>query len=168
VGYRQSRYGGYLEYPPYLKKVDLLGMASRGVLKIPPPMVDSKYRNVLAIENNLQVTAYNAGIVATNLVPKTWQDFLKPEFKGRKLAVDIQPSEVAALIPVWGLEKTLEFARNIAVQQPIWVRGAARTMPYIATGEIQCFWAPILALSRGRWPKTLRACCSTHWSSPCP
>ena len=134
--------GVYLEYPPYLKKVDLLGMATRGVLQIPPSMVDSKYRNVLAIENNLQVTAYNAGIVATNLVPKTWPDFLRPEFKGRKLAIDIQPSEVAALVPVWGLERTLEFARNLAVQQPIWVRGAARTMPYIATGEIPMFLGP--------------------------
>jgi ABC-type Fe3+ transport system substrate-binding protein len=134
--------GVYLEYPPYLRKVDVLGMASHGVLQIPVPMIDPKYRNVIAIENNLQVPAYNTELVPANMVPKTWEDFLRPEFKGRKLAVDVQPSEVAALVPAWGLEKTLDFARKIAAQQPVWVRGGARTMPYIASGEIPIFLGP--------------------------
>ena len=134
--------GFYLEYLPYLKKVDILGMANHGVLQIPPPMIDAKYRNILAIENNLQVPAYNAGLIAPNLVPKTWEDFLRSEFKGRKLAADVQPSEVAALIPAWGLEKTVDFARKIAAQQPVWVRGSAKTMPYIASGEISMFLGP--------------------------
>jgi hypothetical protein len=42
-----------------------------------------------------------------NLVPKTLEDLLRPELKGRKFAVDIRPKDVAGLVPAWGLEKTL-------------------------------------------------------------
>jgi ABC-type Fe3+ transport system substrate-binding protein len=124
------------DFNPYLWKVDILGMAKQGVLRIPPPMIDQKYGNVVAFENNFQVTAYNKKLIPPGLVPKTWEDILRPEFKGRKFAADIRPKAVAALAPAWGLEKTLDFARKVAAQDPIWVRGDIRTMPFIISGEI--------------------------------
>src|SRR3990172_11415712 len=47
------------EYTPYLWNVDLLGMAKHGVLQIPPPMIDAKYGNVVAVFTYFQVIAYN-------------------------------------------------------------------------------------------------------------
>ena len=126
----------YSEYQPYLWKVDLLGMAEHGVLQIPPPMIDPKNRNVGAFYTRLVVSAYNKNLLPSNQVPKAWEDFLKPEFKGRKFAADIGTRSIASLVPAWGLEKTLDYARRLAAQQPIWVRGVSRTLTSMMAGEV--------------------------------
>jgi len=132
----------YNDYHPYLKKFDLLGMARHGVLGIPVETIDPVRRNILAITSALQVVAYNKTRIAPEKVPNNWEDFLKPEFKGRKFAADIRPTEIAALVPAWGLEKTLDFSRKIAAQDPIWVRGSTRTLTAIAAGEYPLFLGP--------------------------
>jgi iron(III) transport system substrate-binding protein len=124
------------EYTPHLWNVDLLGMAKQGVLQIPPAMIDSKYGNVISPYTHFQVTAYNPKLVSAEILPKTWDDFLKPELLGRKFAVDTRPKDVAALVPAWGLEKTINFARKLAGQQPIWVLNPSRTLVSIMAGEI--------------------------------
>ena len=129
----------YSEYLPYLWKIDLLGMAEHGVLAIPPKMIDPKQRNILAIQSQFAVTAYNKDLISPSQLPKSWEDILKPEFKGRKFALDIRPQEIAALVPEWGQEKTLEFARKLAAQQPIWSRGGSRTLVSMAAGEFPMF-----------------------------
>jgi hypothetical protein len=135
----------YSEYIPYLWKVDILGMAKHGILQIPPPMIDPKNRNVAYFFSRFQVTAYHKDLVPVNQLPKTWEDVLKPEFKGKKFAADIRPSEIAALVPAWGLEKTLDFARKVAAQQPIWVRGGQRTLTSIVAGEVPMMIGPNFA-----------------------
>jgi iron(III) transport system substrate-binding protein len=126
----------YSEYPPYLWKVDLLRMAEQGVLQIPIPMIDPQNRNIAAFYSRLIVSAYNKNLVSADQVPKTWEDFVKPEFKGKKFAVDIGPRWLACMVPAWGLERTLEFARKLAAQQPIWVQGVTRTLTAMIAGEI--------------------------------
>jgi spermidine/putrescine-binding protein len=130
-----------IEYPPYLKKFDLLAMASQGVLSIPTQVIDPVHRTIVAVTSNLQVLAYNKELVPENKAPHTWEGLLEPQFKGRKLLVDIRPTEVAALVPAWGLEKTLEFARKLGAQQPIWARGSA-TLLAVAAGEYPIFVGP--------------------------
>jgi ABC-type Fe3+ transport system substrate-binding protein len=132
----------YSEYLPYLAKIDILGMAEQSVLRISPPMVDPINRNVAAFFSRFQVTAYNKNLISRDRVPTVWEDFLKPEFKGKKFAADIRPTEVAALIPAWGLEKTLDFARKIAAQEPLWVRGGSRTLTAMMGGEVALFLGP--------------------------
>ena len=132
----------YNEYLPYLWKVDLLGMAEQGVLAIPPPMIDGKNRNIVGLVSRFQVTAYNKNLLPTAQAPKTWEDILKPQFKGKKFAVDIRPQEIAALVPAWGLEKTLDFSRKVAAQQPIWIRGGSRTLQAVVSGEVPLFIGP--------------------------
>jgi ABC-type Fe3+ transport system substrate-binding protein len=132
----------YNEYIPYLWKMDILGMAQQGVLQIPVPMIDPKHRNVVGFFSRFQVTAYNKNLVPSDKLPKLWEDILKPEYKGKKFAADIRPTEIAALVPAWGLEKTLEFARKIAAQEPLWVRGGSRTVTAIIAGEIPMMIGP--------------------------
>ena len=134
-----ENYGDYLGH---LKNFDVLGMAQNGVLRIPIPTIDPIRRNIVSVTSTLQVVAYNKSLIASEKVPDAWQDFLKPEFKGRKFAADIRPTEIAALVPAWGLEKTLEFARKLAAQQPVWVRGGSRTVTAIAAGEYQLIIGP--------------------------
>ena len=125
----------YDDYFPYQKKFDLLGMAQQSVLQIPVGMVDPVNRNILAYSTNTQVVTYNKKLISEDKVPNAWEDFLKPEFKGRKFVVDIRPQEVANLVPLWGLEKTLQFAKGLAAQNPIWIRGHSRTIAAVAVGE---------------------------------
>ena len=126
----------YAEYLPHQKKFDMLGMAKHGVLQIPPEMVDPVNRHILALQTNMQVLAYNKKLVPENRAPETYEDLLKPEFKGRKFATDIRPKAFAALVPAWGLEKVVVYAKKLAAQDPIWVRGDSRSMPYLTGGEI--------------------------------
>jgi iron(III) transport system substrate-binding protein len=133
VNYLTTDY--YDDYFPYLKKFDVLGMAQHGVLQIPTGMIDPTNRNIISYTTNTQIVAYNKQMIADANLPNTWEDFLKPEFKGKKFVVDIRPQEVANLIPAWGLEKTLQFARAIAAQNPIWIRGHSRTIAAMAAGE---------------------------------
>jgi iron(III) transport system substrate-binding protein len=132
----------YNEYLPYLWKMDVLGMAQQGILQIPAPMIDPKHRNVVGYYSRFQVTAYNKNLVAADKVPKLWEDLLKPEYKGKKFAADIRPTEVAALVPAWGLERTVDFARKVAAQDPMWVRGGSRTVTAIAAGEVPMMIGP--------------------------
>jgi ABC-type Fe3+ transport system substrate-binding protein len=130
----------YNEYIPYQKKFDLLGMAERGVLRIPAHMIDPKNRNVAAVTANIQVgVAFNKNLISADKTPASWEDYLKPEFKGKKFVADIRPTEIAALVPAWGLEKTLDYASKLAAQEPVWVRGATRATMSVFTGEYPMF-----------------------------
>jgi iron(III) transport system substrate-binding protein len=139
----------YSEWLSHVWKVDLLGMAEHGILALPPKMIDPRSRSIISVLSSFQVTAYNKNLIPPNQVPKTWEDMLKPEFKGKKFAVDIRSQELAALAPVWGLEKVLEFARKIATQQPIWVRGGTREVVAVASGEIPLFLGPNYSSVKG-------------------
>jgi iron(III) transport system substrate-binding protein len=129
----------YDQFLPHQKKFDILGMAQHKVLNIPPPMVDPTYRHVVALSSNLHVLAYNNKLVPPEQVPVKWEDLLRPEFKGKKFASDIRPVAVAALVPAWGLEKTVDFARKIAAQQPVWGRGHTNLITAVQAGEIPMF-----------------------------
>jgi hypothetical protein len=85
------------EYLPHLLKIDILGMAQRGVLQIPSQMVDPINRNIVAFQTRFSVFSYNQNLVAVSQTPKIWEDLLKPEFKGKKFAVDIRPQGITAL-----------------------------------------------------------------------
>jgi ABC-type Fe3+ transport system substrate-binding protein len=128
-------YDNYKAFLPYQMKFDILGMASSGILKIHPRMVDPVHRNTVSANTIPQVVIYNRKLIAEEKVPDQWEDFLKPEFKGRKFMADIRPSSVAALVPAWGLERTLEFARKLAAQEPAWVRGGTRAITALQAGE---------------------------------
>jgi ABC-type Fe3+ transport system substrate-binding protein len=125
----------YHDYFPYQKKFDILGMAQQGILQIPIGMIDPVNRNVVSYTTMTQIVAYNKTVITEDRVPNNWVDFLRPEFKGRKFLVDIRPQEVANLVPVWGLERTLQFAKAIAAQNPIWIRGHSRNIAAVAVGE---------------------------------
>ena len=129
----------YPEYIPHAKKFDVLGMAEQGVIGISPKMVDPKNRTIVALGNGLLAVAYNKNRIAENKVPNRWEDFLKPEFKGRKFLVDIRPHMYGAFAscPEQGLgpEWMLNYAKKIRAQDPVWFRGNTRALTAITSGE---------------------------------
>ena len=135
-------YDYYNEYLPHLKKVDMYGMAEHRIIQMPLQMVDPINRNIVAVGSGIQVAAHHKKLLPAESVPDTWEGFLKPEFKGRKFTLGIRPKDVAALVPAWGLEKTLDFARKLAAQNPIWVSGDTRTVTSMLAGEYALFFGP--------------------------
>jgi len=125
----------YSDYTPYLEKVDLLGMAQHGVLQIQPPMIHPKNRNALAAATILGSIVYNKTLLPPQQAPKGWEDLLRPEFKGKKFLAELRSSTIAGLIPAKGKEWVLDYARRLAAQDPIWVRGATRFLSAMNNGE---------------------------------
>jgi ABC-type Fe3+ transport system substrate-binding protein len=128
-------YDNYKAFLSYQMKFDILGMVSAGILNIHPRMVDPVNRNTVSANTIASVAVYNRKLIAEEKVPSKWEDFLKPEFKGRKFVADIRSSAVAALVPAWGLEATLAFARRLAQQEPAWVTGGTRAITMLQAGE---------------------------------
>jgi iron(III) transport system substrate-binding protein len=131
----------FREYPPYLMKYDILGMAQQGVLKIHPGMVHPVERNMVSVISGMSVIPYNRKLISEDKVPAHWEDFLKPEFKERKFVVDLRPFALAALVPAWGLEKTLDYCQKLAAQRPVWGIGNTRINTVVASGEYALYLA---------------------------
>jgi hypothetical protein len=76
----------YNDYVPFIKKFDVLGMASQGILSINPKMIDPFNRSIMSPTSIVQSVAFNKKLLAPEKVPDKWTDFLKPEFKGKKIS----------------------------------------------------------------------------------
>jgi iron(III) transport system substrate-binding protein len=139
----------YPEYLPFQKKFDILGMAQQGVVQIPQKMIDPVNRHVVVVASDLQAVAFNKKLLAPEKVPNNWEGFLREEFSGRKFMLDIRPKDLAALVPAWGMEKTLDFARKLAAQKPVWIRGNSRALTMIQSGEYSTLLGPNLATVMG-------------------
>ena len=125
----------YNEFVPERKTFDILGMAQRGVLAINPRMVDPDNRGVVALASNLCSIAYNKKLLSPEKTPNSWEDFLKPEFKGKKFIADIRPTCLAGLAVGFGEDWLVGYAKKLAAQDPVWARGFPAAMTRIAIGE---------------------------------
>ena len=125
----------YAEYVPYIRKFDILGMAMHKVLAIPQAMIDPKNRNIVSVASSIHGIGYNKKLIASEKVPNKWEDFLKPEYRGKKFMVDIRPQGFAALAAGQGENWTIDYARKIAAQEPVWVRGQSRSLAAMIAGE---------------------------------
>jgi ABC-type Fe3+ transport system substrate-binding protein len=130
----------YSDYPP-----DFLSMAQHGVLKIPPRMVDPKHRTIVALGSTISVAAYNKGLLSPDRVPNRWEDFLRPDLKGKKFLVEVIPYPFAAFPACpeegLGLEWSLKLARGLRDQDPIWIRGNTRALTAMKAGEYSLHFA---------------------------
>jgi iron(III) transport system substrate-binding protein len=135
-------YDNYQAFLPYQMKLDILAMASLGILNTHPKMVDPVSRNTVSANSVMHIMAYNRKLLPDDKAPNQWEDFLKPEFKGRKIIADIRPTAIATLVSAWGMEKTLEFARKLAAQEIAWVRGGTRGITATLAGEFSVCLGP--------------------------
>jgi ABC-type Fe3+ transport system substrate-binding protein len=110
-------------------------MAELNVLSIPGKMIDPKNRNVVGAANGISVIAYNQKLISGEKVPNRWEDFLKPEFKGKKFIVEIRPVGLASLAAGLGEEWVRDYARKLKEQDPIWARGHTRVLSAMIAGE---------------------------------
>jgi iron(III) transport system substrate-binding protein len=132
----------YDQYFPFQKKFDILGMAEQKILEIPTKLVDPQLRNLVTMGSNITVVAFNKKLISAEKVPDRWEDFAKPEFKGKKFVLDIRPLPLGMLVPAFGLEKAIDLAKKFNAQQPVWGRGHTRVMASLQAGEYPLFLGP--------------------------
>jgi len=85
---------------------------------------------------NTFVLAYNKRNVKPDDVPKTYEDLLKPMWKGRQIINDTDNFEwFDGLLKFWGRDKGLAYFRRLAQQDQIFQRGARGRIQLVAAGE---------------------------------
>jgi len=85
---------------------------------------------------NTFVLAYNKRNVKPDDVPKTYEDLLKPMWKGRQIINDTDNFEwFDGLLKFWGRDKGMAYFRRLAHQDQIFQRGARGRIQLVAAGE---------------------------------
>lgn len=74
----------------------------------------------VSVGNQFVLPAYNRNILPAQEAPKRWEDLLEAKWKGGKLGVSTATHHLSRLaVGPWGENKTLEFVKAIAKQDPI-------------------------------------------------
>ncbi|HZD39688.1 MAG TPA: ABC transporter substrate-binding protein [Terriglobales bacterium] len=95
-----------------------------------------EYNNgTVAVLNQFILPAYNTKILPAKDVPKTWEDLLEPKWKGGKIGVNTATHHFARLASAWGEEKTTNYVKALAKQEPILGR-LGEMMTRLQLGEI--------------------------------
>ena len=76
-------------------------------------------RGTVSVANQLVLPGYNRDILAAQDVPKRWEDLLDPKFKGRKIGIPTATGQMDYLAIKWGEQKFIQFATELAKQEPI-------------------------------------------------
>ena len=85
---------------------------------------------------NTFVLAYNKRNVKPDDVPKTYEDLLKPMWKGRQIINDTDNFEwFDGLLKFWGRDKGIAYFRRLEQQDQIFQRGARGRIQLVAAGE---------------------------------
>ncbi|HWP58659.1 MAG TPA: extracellular solute-binding protein [Candidatus Acidoferrales bacterium] len=82
--------------------------------------------------------AYNTKLVPPDKAPSRWEDCIDPRWKG-KFTVYARPIFMMHLMPAWGEEKVIDFARKMAANQPVWDRDQTGAMEKVAAGEVPLY-----------------------------
>ncbi len=99
------------------------------------PIAPNKEGTQIKIGGSLHGAAYNTDKVSPQDVPKSWEDFLDPKWKGGKIGTDMKPKTWAHMWPVWGDKKMIEFLNKLAQQKPLFKRGTTALVQSLAAGE---------------------------------
>ena len=90
--------------------------------------------------NNL-VLCYNTKMLAAKDTPRNYPDLLDPKWKGKMLMDSTDYDWYGTLTTVWGKEKTVEYMKRLALQEPSWRRGHGLTAQLLGAGEVPLAWA---------------------------
>ncbi len=88
----------------------------------------------------VHVISYNTDLVPAADAPKSYQDLLKPVFKG-KLGLEQEAySWFSQRIQTWGKDKTVDYARKLVAQDLRFIKGHTTLADAVVSGEV---WAAV-------------------------
>ena len=82
--------------------------------------------------------AYNTKLVPPDRAPQSWDDCVDPRWKGKIISY-ARPIFMMHLMPAWGEERVLQFARKMAANDIIWDRDQTGAMDKLADGEVPLY-----------------------------
>jgi iron(III) transport system substrate-binding protein len=83
------------------------------------------------------VMGYNTRNIPPNRVPQSYQDLLRPEWKGQ-MALDLESYDwLAGILDIMGEEKGMDFAKKLAAQNIHLQRGHSLLLQLVAAGELK-------------------------------
>ncbi|MDP2937072.1 MAG: extracellular solute-binding protein [Dehalococcoidia bacterium] len=88
------------------------------------------------VDNIVELIEYNTKAIPKEQAPKSYQDLLKPEFKGK---LGLEASAVpwfTGMLRIMGKEKGLEYMKKLAEQKPRLVSGHTTLHKLVVSGEI--------------------------------
>jgi len=85
---------------------------------------------------NVFVQAYNTNLVKKEELPKTYEDLLKPQWKGRLGIEQSDADWMAELFQYWGEKRALDFFRGIAAQDLQKRKGHIVLANMVAAGDV--------------------------------
>jgi iron(III) transport system substrate-binding protein len=101
-----------------------------------PPAAIPAHRLWVSDRLNFFVVAYNTGKVKRDELPKTYEGFLDPKWKGR-IGLEATDSEwLATIVKLWGEPKGMDFFRKLAAMRPDVRKGHVLLSELIAVGEV--------------------------------
>ena len=119
-----------------LKQRNILGRYESPEHKFLAPELKDKNGYWASSFMNSFVLAYNKRNVKPDDVPKSYEDLLKPIWKGRQIINDTENFEwFDGLLKSWGRDKGIAYFRRLAQQDQIFQRGARGRIQLVAAGE---------------------------------
>lgn len=101
-----------------------------------PPAAVPLHRKWISDRLNFFVAAYNTNLVRRDELPKTYEGFLDPKWKG-KIGIEATDQEwLATIVKQWGPDKGLGFFRRLSEMKPDVRKGHTLLSQLVAAGEI--------------------------------
>jgi ABC-type Fe3+ transport system substrate-binding protein len=92
---------------------------------------------IITVGTGFRVIWYNPSLVSAEDAPKSWEDCADPKYAGM-LAMDVRPTFYDMMEEIggpWTDVEVQEWARGVAANEPMWVRGTAQTYQVLSSGE---------------------------------
>lgn len=132
----------YPKFLPYIAPLDILKMVDAGTLDIPADMINPDSPNTVAFGSEKGAgVAWNKELVSDADVPSSYEGMLDPKYKG-KFLFSVETRHVAALAETWGEARMLDWAKEIAGQDPVWTDSNTAGLTTMIAGEHPYFFMP--------------------------
>ena len=119
-----------------LRQRGILGKYESAEFKFLPNELKDKAGLWASATLNTFVLVYNKRMVKPQDAPKTYDDLLKPVWKGKQILNDSDNFEwFDGLLRYWGRDKALAYFRRLAQQEQVFQRGARGRIQLVAAGE---------------------------------
>ena len=121
---------------PAFKRKEIISPYTSPEYKFVPSDLKDKEGYWASMNVNTLVLAYNTKMVKPAEVPKSYDDLLKPMWKGKKILNDTENfAWFDELLKYWGREKGLAYFRKLAQQDQVFQRGSRSRIQLVMAGE---------------------------------
>ena len=121
---------------PAFKRKEIIGKYQSPEYKFVASDLKDKEGYWTALNVNTIVLAYNTRMVKAAEAPKTYDDLLKPLWKGKKILNDTENfAWFDELLKYWGRDKGVAYFRKLAQQDQVFQRGSRSRIQLVIAGE---------------------------------